>query len=52
VTCGGYEFKSNLAKRFYRHHLISKAEKNYSSEFDSVLYCAWFCDDADDELSV
>ena len=44
--------KPTLPKRFYRHHLISKAEKNYSSEFDSVLYCAWLCDDADDELSV
>lgn len=52
LTCGGHEFKSHLAKRFYRHHLIAKAEKNYTSEFDSLLYCAWLCDDADDELAV
>ena len=33
LTCEGYEFKSDLAKRFYRHHLISKAEGDYRSQF-------------------
>ena len=52
LTCAGYEFKSNLSKRFYRHYLISKAEKNHDSEFSSLLHCAWTCDDADDGLAV
>ena len=26
LTCEGYEFKSDLAKRFFKHSLISKAE--------------------------
>ena len=52
LTCEGYEFKSDLAKRFYRCHLISKAEKDYESEFLSLLHCAWKCDDAEDDLAV
>jgi hypothetical protein len=52
LACDGYEFKSDLAKRFYRHYLISKAEKDYGSEFLSLLHCAWACDDADDDLAV
>lgn len=52
LTCDGYGFKSDLAKRFYKHYLISKAEKDYGSEFLSLLHCAWTCDDADDDLAV
>lgn len=52
LTCGGNEFKSDLAKRFYRRHLISKAEKNHDSGFFSLLHCAWACDDAGDDLAV
>lgn len=52
LTCNGNEFKSDLSKRFFRRYLISKAEKNYNSEFYSLLHCAWTCDDADDKLAV
>ena len=52
LTCGGHDFKSDLSKRFYRHYLISKAKKDYSSMFFSLLHCAWTCDDADDRLAV
>ena len=52
LTCEGYDFKSDLSRRFYRHYLISKAENDYGSEFLSLLHCAWTCDDNDDELAV
>ena len=51
LTCEGNDFKSDLSKRFYKHYLISKAEKDYGSEFFSLLHCAWVCDDAGDELA-
>lgn len=52
LTCDGNDFKSDLSKRFYKRYLISKAGKDYRSEFFSLLHCAWACDDNDDELAV
>lgn len=52
LTCKGYEFKSYLAKRFFRHSLISDALEDYRSQFFSLHYCAWLCDDAEDDLAV
>ena len=52
LTCEGKNFKSKLSERFYKHYLISKAKKDYDSEFLSLLHCAWTCDDRDDELAV
>jgi len=52
LSCEGYEFKSDLAKRFFRHSLISKADGDCRSQFFSLLHCAWKCDDADDGLAV
>lgn len=52
LTCECNEFKSDLAKRFFKHYMISKAEKNHGSEFSSLLHCAWVCDDAGDDLAV
>ena len=52
LTCDGNDFKSDLSRQFYKHYLISKAEKDYGSEFISLLHCAWVCDDSDDELAV
>lgn len=52
LTCEGHDFKSDLAKRFYRHHLISKANDIHDLEFYSLLHCAWVCDDNDDNLAV
>ena len=52
LTCEGNEFKSDLSKRFYRNYLISKANGDHESEFQSLLYCAWTCDDAEDDFAV
>jgi hypothetical protein len=52
LTCEGYEFKSDLAKRFFKHSLIAEAEGDCRSQFFSLLHCAWKCDDAEDDLAV
>ena len=52
LTCEGKDFKNNLSKRFYRSYLISKARNDYVSAFYMLLYCAWKCDDSQDELAV
>lgn len=52
LTCGGYEFKSDLARRFFKHFLVSKARGDCRSQFFSLLHCAWICDDAGDGLAV
>ena len=49
LTCDGYDFKGNLSPRFYRRHLIAKESNNTEECFYSLLYCAWTCDDNDDE---
>ena len=44
----GYEFKSDLSKRFYRAYLIAKELNNKRKCFFNLLHCAWKCDDAED----
>ena len=51
VTCEGHDFKSDLAKLFYRGYMILREENELLGEFYNVLHCAWVCDDADDELA-
>jgi hypothetical protein len=52
LACGGYEFKSDLARRFFKHSIISRVRGDCRSRFFSLLHCAWKCDDAGDGLSV
>ncbi|MBQ9026900.1 MAG: hypothetical protein IJ104_11150 [Methanobrevibacter sp.] len=44
----GFEFKSDLAKSFYREYLILKEEGCTDVLFHPLLNCAWACDDFDD----
>lgn len=44
----GFEFKSDLAKRFYRAYLIAKELNDSRNCFFNLLHCAWACDDAED----
>lgn len=44
-TCSGICFKSELAKRFYRHYLIKKACGDTREIFDAIVCTAWCCDD-------
>ena len=53
IGCSNYEFKSSLAKQFYKQYLINAADKNHRSAFHSALRAAWCCDDAIDcELAI
>ena len=45
-SCDGFEFKNPLSERFYRQHLIATESEG---KFHALLYCAWACDDKDDE---
>lgn len=47
--CDGIAFVSDLAKEFYRHYLIMKAERNEEDAFWALLYAAWASDDKEDE---
>ena len=44
--CDGHEFINPLSKRFYHGYMISEDDKE---RFNFLLYCAWTCDDADDD---
>lgn len=48
----GFEFKSDLAKRFYRAYLIAKELKDSRKCFFNLLHCAWACDDAEDSNAI
>ena len=49
--CDGIPFASDLAKDFYRHYLIMKAEKKDEDAFYALLHEAWACDDAEDRAN-
>ena len=44
----GFEFKSDLSKRFYRAYLIARELNDARKCFFNLLHCAWKCDDAED----
>ncbi len=53
LSCDGIDFKSDLAKKFYRYHKIKLMDQNDENAFNAVLYAAWACDDEkDDENAV
>lgn len=48
VSCEGVKFKSGLARKFYRHSLISRKAGNSEDEFFDLLHASWACDDKRD----
>ena len=44
----GFEFKSDLAKRFFKAYLIARELNDGRKCFFNLLHCAWTCDDAED----
>lgn len=48
-SCDGFDFKSKLAARFYRHYLISTSNED---KYFAAQCCVWACDDAEDELAL
>lgn len=47
-TCGGIEFQSNLAEKFYKQYLIENEKFEDIHAFFGLMHCAWACDDAKD----
>lgn len=48
INCDGFEFKKDLAERFFKGYLIADEEKNTKKSYFNLLYCIWVCDDAED----
>jgi len=48
-TCDGIEFKHPLAKVLYRRYLGDKKNNLPEPAFNTLLRCAWICDDSNDE---
>jgi hypothetical protein len=44
----GRNFKSDLAKKFYQHYLVSLLDGETQDAFNAALHAAWACDDSQD----
>ena len=51
LTCDGNEFKSSVARRFYRRFMIEREIGNDYQCFLNLHRCAWSCDDNEDPLA-
>ena len=51
-TFEGNDFKSDLAGRFYKRHMIARESGNAEKAFYGLRNCIWKCDDVQDELAV
>ena len=47
--CSNINFKSELAKRFYRYYMINLFDDNCEDAFYAILHASWACDDVDDK---
>ena len=52
LNCEGHDFKSKLAGRFYKRHMIARESGNIEGSFFALRNCIWECDDEQDELAV
>lgn len=48
TSCGGYQFSSSLAARFYKFYLINLADQSAAAAYYAAIRAAWACDDAQD----
>ena len=48
-SCGKHDFKSSLAKKFYRYYMINLFDDNKEDAFYAILHAAWSCDDIRDK---
>ena len=46
LGCDGLNFRSDLAKRFYKEYKILRLNQNAEGAFRALQSCAWACDDA------
>lgn len=49
LTCDGIDFKSYLAKKFYKSYWINLECINTKGAFFAILHAAWACDDERDD---
>ena len=47
-SCGGIDFASNLAKKYYKYYMIKMQENILMEAYLAVMRAAWSCDDAND----
>ena len=47
-TCGKRVFRSELAKRFFKHHTVCIEDDDHRGAFFALLYAAWASDDKGD----
>ena len=52
LNCDGFEFTSNLSKKFYKAYLIFHKSNNLERSLLNLQHCAWKCDDEEDPLAV
>lgn len=50
-TCNGISFISDLAKRFYRHYMISIRDNKKEDACFALIHAAWACDDTGDRTN-
>lgn len=48
-SCSYNDFKSKLAKKFYKYYMINLLDDNYEDAFYAILHAAWSCDDIGDK---
>lgn len=48
-SCSNNDFKSELAKMFYRYYMINLLDDNCDDAFHAILHAAWSCDDVGDK---
>lgn len=48
-SCSNNDFKSKLAKMFYRYYMINLLDDNCEDAFYAMLHASWACDDVDDK---
>ena len=48
ITCNGIDFRSELARRFYRHYLLCLSKRDKKAAYQAAIRAAWACDDARD----
>lgn len=49
LSCDDVNFKSGLAKRFYRYYMLMIHEGNVRAAMFALLHAAWSCDDENDK---
>ena len=50
-SCDGIRFKSEMARTFFKKHMIDMEDGNKKGAFFALVHTAWLCDDANDPVN-